>query len=102
MGCGRIALLKSSRFSESMKKTILIRDREQLTIPDNIRKRVSWIYPMSAITISLVNDSEIILTPMERKINWLELWSMIKKSREIEGSGRVKTSDFLTIDRNSH
>ena len=85
-----------------MKTVSIIRDRGQLTIPDSIRKVITWMSPMSAVTISVVKPDEIIIKPHQVRINREEVWDLIKKSRAITGKGKVSASQFITDDRNSH
>ena len=82
-------------------KTIIIRDRGQITIPDSIRKLVTWIAPMSAVSISVVKPDEIVIRPHQHKknVDWDSLWRQIKKVRAFKGKGRGNLSGFITEDR---
>lgn len=80
----------------------IIRERGQLTIPESIRKVVSWAGPMSAISISVVKPDEIIIRPHTQSIDLNQIWENIKKSRNISGKGNVNASKFLEADRNQH
>ena len=85
-----------------MKTVSIIRERGQLTIPDSIRQLISWVSPMSAVTISVVKPDEIVITPHKVQINWDEIWEGIKKSRAIHGKGNMSASEFLVKDRLAH
>jgi len=86
-----------------MKIVSIIRDRGQLTIPDSIRKVVSWITPMSAVTISVTKSDEITITPHKKQYNWDKIWAGVKKSRAIKGKGKgISAAEFLEQDRQSH
>ena len=85
-----------------MKSVVIIRDRGQLTIPDTIRKAVSWVTPMSAVTISVVKPDEIVIRPHQKKVNWDQIWELIRKSRAIKGKGKGSAAEFLEKDRQSH
>lgn len=84
-----------------MKTISIIRNRGQLTIPDSIRKAVSWAGPMSAVSIIVVNPNEIVIKPHQAQINWDKTWADIKKARSIKGRGG-NLAQFIAKDRNSH
>jgi len=85
-----------------MKTVGIIRDRGQLTIPDSIRRIITWMSPMSAVTISVKKPDEIVITPHKQIIDYDAIWEKINKSREIVGKGRISASRFLQEDRNAH
>lgn len=85
-----------------MKTVSIIRDRGQLTIPDSIRRIVSWASPMSAVTISVMKPDEIVIKPHYKQADWNHIWESIGKSRSITGKGHINTAKFLENDRNSH
>lgn len=86
-----------------MKSVIIIRDRGQLTIPDSIRKAVSWVTPMSAVTISVMKPDEIVIKPHKKDYDWDKIWEGVRKSRAIKGRGKTTSAvEFLQKDRNSH
>lgn len=85
-----------------MKNVVIIRDRGQLTIPDSIRKTLSWITPMSAVTISILKPDEIIIKPHQKQIDWDKIWEGIRKSRAIKGKGQKNALTFIQQDRSSH
>ena len=86
-----------------MNSVSIIRDRGQLTIPDSIRRVVSWVTPMSAVTISVVKPDEIVITPQKKEYDWDKIWEGIKKARAIKGKGKtISAVEFLQKDRRSH
>ena len=85
-----------------MKSVSIVRDRGQLTIPDSIRKVITWINPMSAVIISVIRPDEIVITPHKQMADYDAIWEKIKKSRAIVGKGKVSASQFIRNDRNTH
>lgn len=85
-----------------MNNVILVRNRGQITIPDNIRKAISWVAPLSAVSISIVKPDEIVIRPHQVKIDWDMILENIRKSRAIVGKGKGSAFDFIQQDRNSH
>lgn len=86
-----------------MKNVVIIRDRGQLTIPDAIRKAVSWVTPMSAVSISVIKPDEIVIRPHQAYVDWDKVWESVKKSRAIKGKGKTTSAlEFIQEDRKSH
>lgn len=86
-----------------MKTLSIVRNRGQLTIPDSIRKAVSWIAPLSAVSISVVKPDEIVIKPHVKSIDKDKIWKNIKKARAIRGKGPTTSAmEFLIKDRRSH
>ncbi len=86
-----------------MKSMGIIRERGQLTIPESIRRVVSWVTPMSAVSISVIKPDEIVIKPHQPYIDWNKIWAGIRKSRSIKGKGGIVSSaKFLEKDRKSH
>ena len=85
-----------------MKTVSIIRDRGQLTIPDSIRKLVTWITPSSAVSISVVKPDEIVIKPHRKEYDFDKIWEMVKRSRAIRGKGAGSSLEFIEKDRNSH
>lgn len=86
-----------------MKAVGIVRDRGQLTIPDSIRKLVSWVAPSSAVSISVVKPDEIIIKPhlYQKQVDWDKLWKRIRRVRAFKGKGRGNLSTFIMKDRES-
>ena len=85
-----------------MKVVSIIRDRGQLTIPDSIRKVISWMNPMSAVTISVNSPDEVVIKPHAKLIDKEQIWENVKKSRAIKGKGSGSAAEFLEMDRREH
>ena len=85
-----------------MKSISIVRDRGQLTIPESIRKAITWLNPMSPITISVVKPDEIIIKPHTQHLDWDKIWVNIKQARAIKSKGTQSAAEFLERDRRSH
>lgn len=85
-----------------MKTVSIIRERGQLTIPDSIRRVVSWVTPLSAVSISVIKPDEILIKPHSQNMGWDMIWQSINKSRAIVGKGKISALEFIEKDRNSH
>lgn len=88
-----------------MKVASTIGKQGQVTIPEAIRKVISWIKPESSVTISVINPDEISIRPQEDKkeVDWDKLWAGIKKVRAFKGKGKIMSAvEFLEKDRKSH
>lgn len=85
-----------------MKTVSIIRDRGQLTIPDSIRKVITWLNPMSAVTISVIKPDEIVIKPHSKIVDKNLILENVKKSRAIKGKGSGSAVEFLEMDRRSH
>ncbi|MDP3982494.1 MAG: hypothetical protein Q8Q65_00250 [bacterium] len=86
-----------------MQITAIIRGRGQLTIPEEIRKSLSWISESVAVTISTVSDSKVLIEPhrITSKVNWNLLRSSISRVREFTGkTGNL--AKFIVQDREAH
>lgn len=83
--------------------TSIIRDRGQLTIPETIRKTVSWVSPLSPVSITVVHPDEIVIRPHrpQKDVDWDKLWKQIKRVRAFKGKGRGNLSSFIAEDRKS-
>lgn len=108
--CVPQSILTSIRFSDilifrmqQVQINTIVRDRGQITLPDEIRKLKTWASSQSVITISASENDEIIITPYTKtkKHDWDKVWSAIKKARAIKGKGG-SLSAFIAKDRLSH
>lgn len=93
--------IRLSDIHESMKTVSIIRNRGQLTIPDNIRKAVSWVNPMSAVSITVVNSDAIVIKPHHPKEDQEAVWAAVKEAHSIKGKNG-KLSKFIAEDRYNH
>lgn len=82
----------------------IIRDRGQLTIPDDIREHLKWAQASSVVTITTEKSDEIVIKPHQPKkeVDWDRLWKQIKRVRAFKGKGRGNLSQFIIEDRETH
>ncbi len=85
-----------------MKTVSIIPDRGQLTIPDSVRRLVSWVTPQSVVTISVIKSDQILITPHQRQVDWDKIWESIRKSRAIKGKNAISAVEVLQRDRQNH
>jgi bifunctional DNA-binding transcriptional regulator/antitoxin component of YhaV-PrlF toxin-antitoxin module len=86
-----------------MKSISIIRDRGQITIPDNIRKKIEWANPMHPITISIVSPQEISIKPHRIQADRAKVFEEMARIRSFRGNGKtISASEFLETDRKSH
>ena len=84
-------------------KTVIIRERGQITIPESLRRTHRWANPSLAVTISSAGDNAIIIEPQKSEADWDKIWAGIKRARAIKGRGKaVSASKFIEKDRQSH
>ena len=85
--------------------TGIIRDRGQLTIPENIRNDVSWAGVGSVVTISKNDHNEIVIRPysaVSDKVDWDKLWEDIKRVRSYKGKNETRSAaKMINEDRKS-
>lgn len=85
-----------------MKDSIaIIRDRYQLTIPEEIRKYLAWTAPRKVVRLVLLAEDRFLVEPYsEEKINWQKIWQELAK---IKRWGRkISLAEFVIKDRQSH
>ena len=87
--------------------TATIRDRWQITIPDEIRKIVDWAKPRSVVSVRVTAKNELVINPLEsgqeREVNWDEVWKAIHEARIISSKGKkMSLSRFIVRDRERH
>lgn len=87
----------------TLQSVSIIRNRGQLTIPDEIRKAIKWIVPLSAVSITVKNADEITIRPHthEKNIDWDAVWNAIKLARLQKGT-TGSLSEFIAEDRYNH
>lgn len=79
---------------------VIIRQRGQLTLPDAIREKISWLTPGSVVTIDTEANKVTLFPYSDRKtINWDKLWKDLKRVRAYRGKGRGNLSAFIDEDR---
>lgn len=85
--------------------TATIRQRGQLTIPDIIRDRFTWIKTDAVVTLDATDPTRIVIQPFTAnaadKPDWDLIWKMIARARAIPGK-RGNLSKFIAYDRQHH
>lgn len=100
-----MAVLTIHNFSDilifRMQKISIIRDRNQLTIPEEAKKELSWIAPGVPVNVFTADDSLIIKPHYEeRKPEWEKI---LRTMRKISKKGRrISLSEFVVRDRLRH
>jgi len=84
-----------------MIKTAIIRERNQLTIPEEVRKHLIWITPGAAVNILAVDDSLIIQPHIAfENTPWKKIISTMK--RVAKAGRKTSLSKFILKDRLNH
>ena len=82
----------------------VIRQRGQITIPDEIRREIEWAAPDSVVSIELADNGDIRICPYQKQneaaYDWDAMWTRIRASRSIRGKGG-SLSGFVIKDRHS-
>lgn len=83
--------------------TAVVRDRYQITIPDEIRRTLDWTKPKSVVSISITSDKELVIKPYfgEKKVDWDKIRAGIKLARSFNGK-QGNLSEFIAEDRQQH
>lgn len=78
-------------------KIVVLRDRNQLTIPTSIAKNFNWLTPNSVLKLYTGNNTIFISPYKEKTINWDKVWenfqSVAKKGK------KISLTKFLIKDR---
>jgi bifunctional DNA-binding transcriptional regulator/antitoxin component of YhaV-PrlF toxin-antitoxin module len=79
----------------------IIRERHQLTIPEQIRQGLLWLIPQTAVKIILINKNRFLVEPYQPKtFSWRRIWQEIKR---LKTRGRnISLAEFVMTDRQSH
>jgi len=79
----------------------IIRERHQLTIPEQIRQGLLWLIPQTAVKIILINKERFLVEPYQpQTLSWRKIWQGL---REIKRQGKkVALAEFVLADRASH
>lgn len=81
-----------------------IRQRGQLTIPGNLRKKLNWLSEGSVVAILSSLKKEIKIVPyreLSSSIDWKAIWEKIRLARSFKGE-KGNLSQFVVRDRSSH
>lgn len=80
-----------------MNTVAVIRDRFQLTIPEEIRNKLSWLIPGTAAEVSL-EDNKIVLAPYQAGgFNWAKFWKFLEGVYDL--GEKANLSEFVINDR---
>lgn len=88
--------------------TATIRQRGQLTIPDQLRQKFSWLKDNTVVTIVASPLGEIIIKPLSIHASsdthdWNEIWRRIHLTRSFRGKKKTKSlTQFIIEDRKNH
>ncbi|NCO88856.1 hypothetical protein AUK04_00690 [Candidatus Roizmanbacteria bacterium CG2_30_33_16] len=90
-----------------MQTIAVVRDRYQITIPDEVRQLITWAQPKSIVSIKVTDGKELVIKPFESKqedkVNWEKVWKAIHEARIISAQGKkIKLSEFIIEDRQRH
>ena len=86
------------------KVSATIRNRGQLTIPDEFREKLSWLGEGSSVHM-IATDTEVRITPYVQEaqgaVDWKKLRQSIALARSFKGRGG-SLSAFIAKDRYNH
>lgn len=89
-----------------MKSTAIIRQRGQLTIPDKLRRTLSWLKENAVVSIIATSTQELVIKPISHTTDtpdWDEIWRLIHLTRSFKGTGKAKSlTQFIIEDRERH
>lgn len=88
-----------------IRKTAIIRQRGQLTIPEAIRKALSWARDLAVVTISISPTGAIVIQSQEERkhVSNKEFWNLVKRVRKLTATGKGgSASAFIARDRLQH
>ena len=87
-----------------MNYTAVIRQRGQLTIPDQVREMLVWLRPGSVVGLE-IDEEEIKIKPYTKSkakgYDWDKIWAGIRLCRSFKGK-RGNLSKFIAEDRYRH
>ena len=83
--------------------TAIFRQRGQITIPNKIRRRITWAHTNSVVSISKIASDKLVIEPLRKaqKINWKALRAQLKRVSNYKGR-RGNLSQFIIEDREKH
>jgi len=82
-----------------MKDTIaVIRDRYQLTIPEEIRRALVWLDSQKVVRLVLVDKDKFLVEPYKGKaVDWRKIWRSLEKIKK-QGK-KISLAEFVVSDR---
>jgi bifunctional DNA-binding transcriptional regulator/antitoxin component of YhaV-PrlF toxin-antitoxin module len=80
----------------------IVRDRGQITLPQIVRRQLSWLEINSPIQIYATNQ-EIIIKPYlsQSTTSWQKIWDSLALAQSFIGK-RGNLSQFIVSDRDNH
>ena len=88
-----------------MTYTATIRQRGQLTIPDQVREMLGWLQTGAVVGIEADKD-EVRIKPKiisRKQADWDKIWRTIKLTRSFKSQGGdIPASQFIIEDRQRH
>jgi len=88
-----------------MMTNVVVRQRGQVTIPDDVRNMVAWLSEGSAVGLEMVEKEMLILRPhtkaIVKKFSWNEISKKINLARSFKGQNG-NLSGFIIEDRKNH
>ena len=91
--------------NSTISTTAIIRQRGQLTIPDQVRELVPWLAVNSVVTVATTPSQEIIIKPhtqdKSQNVDWDKVWRGIQLARSFKGK-RGNLSGLIAEDRETH
>lgn len=84
-----------------MKSTSIIRERGQLTIPDTIRDSLTWLYPLSAVDITICDENTVMVSPhaYKKQLTWSECIQKIELAQTFPSDSKVTSDAIISADR---
>ena len=90
---------------ERIRRTSIIRQRGQLTIPGAIRQAAQWTHALAVVAIFLDDPRRIVIEPHTDKQskNWEALRKEMEAIRKLTATGKGgSASAFIARDRKRH
>lgn len=88
-----------------MMTNVVVRQRGQVTIPDDVRNMVAWLSEGSAVGLEMVEKEMLILRPQAivttKGFDWDKILNKINLSRSFKGKNG-DLSSFIIEDRSNH
>jgi len=86
-----------------MQSISLIRNRNQLTIPQSICQIADWVEVDAAVSLEALSRDEIVIRPHRHKNTKEMIWQKIKKVRSYKSAAdSMSAVELLEKDRHAH
>lgn len=83
---------------EPIKEVGIVRDRGQLTIPNEIRRANKWIAKDTPVTMYAIDSETIVIKPVVKAKTNKELYQEVLEIRK-HGNKNTNLTDFVIYDR---